>query len=109
MRIFFVCQRVPFPPDRGDKITTFNEIRHLSTAHEVHVFCLGDGAGDLDNIPGLRTYVKSVTAVPVTRPSSRLRALAAPRRRQAAVGGRFQRGRAAHGDRRKYESSCRPI
>lgn len=77
MRIFFICQRVPFPPDRGDKITTFNEIRHLSTAHEVHVFCLGDGAGDLDNIPGLRPYVKSVTAVPVSGPTSRLRALAA--------------------------------
>ncbi|HEY3910167.1 MAG TPA: TIGR03087 family PEP-CTERM/XrtA system glycosyltransferase [Stellaceae bacterium] len=77
MRIFFVCQRVPFPPDRGDKITTFNEIRHLSAAHEVHVFCLGDGARDLDNIPGLRAYAKSVTAFPVNGKRSRLRALAA--------------------------------
>jgi polysaccharide biosynthesis protein PslH len=77
MRIFFVCQRVPFPPDRGDKITTFNEIRHLSAAHEVHVFCLGDGDRDLDNIPGLRAYAKSVTAVPVRRSASRLRALGA--------------------------------
>jgi len=77
MRIFFVCQRVPFPPDRGDKITTFNEIRHLSTAHEVHVFCLGDGARDLDNIPGLRPYAKSVTAVPVGGWAGKLRALGA--------------------------------
>jgi hypothetical protein len=35
MRLFFICPRVPFPPDRRDKITTFNEIRHLSTKHEV--------------------------------------------------------------------------
>ena len=77
MRIFFVCQRVPFPPDRGDKIATFNEIRHLAVAHEVHVFCLGDGAGDLDNLPGLRDHAASVTAVPLGRPASRLRALAA--------------------------------
>jgi sugar transferase (PEP-CTERM/EpsH1 system associated) len=77
MRIFFVCQRVPFPPDRGDKITTFNEIRHLSTAHEVHVFCLGDGARDLDNLPGLQPYVKSVTAVPLRKMTSRMRALRA--------------------------------
>src|SRR5271170_2581851 len=77
MRIFFVCQRVPFPPDRGDKITTFNEIRHLSATHEVHVFCLGDGARDLDNIPGLRAYAKSVTAVPLDKTTSRLRALGA--------------------------------
>ncbi len=77
MRIFFVCQRVPYPPDRGDKITTFNEIRHLAKAHEVHVFCLGDGARDLDNIPGLSAYAKSVTAVPVSGTASRLRALGA--------------------------------
>jgi sugar transferase (PEP-CTERM/EpsH1 system associated) len=77
MRIFFVCQRVPFPPDRGDKITTYNEIRHLSTSHEVHIFCLGDGVGDLDNIPGLRAYAKSVSAVPVGAAASRLRALGA--------------------------------
>ena len=77
MRIFFVCQRVPFPPDRGDKITTFNEIRHLSKAHEVHVFCLGDGSRDLDNVPGLRDYAQSVTAVPVIGWKSKSRALKA--------------------------------
>src|SRR6267378_3769305 len=77
MRIFFVCQRVPFPPDRGDKIITFNEIRHLSAEHEVHVFCLADGLQDLDNIPGLRAYTKSVTAVPVTALTSKLRVLKA--------------------------------
>jgi sugar transferase (PEP-CTERM/EpsH1 system associated) len=77
MRIFFVCRRVPFPPDRGDKIATFNEIRHLSARHEVHVFCLGDGSQDLDNIPGLRKYATSVTAAPVNALTIRLRALKA--------------------------------
>jgi polysaccharide biosynthesis protein PslH len=77
MRIFFVCRRVPFPPDRGDKIATFNEIRHLSARHEVHVFCLGDGARDLDNISGLRGYAKSVTAAPVGGLMIKLRALEA--------------------------------
>ena len=77
MRIFFVCRRVPFPPDRGDKIATFNEIRHLSAQHEVHVFCLGDGAGDLDNIAGLSEYAKSVTAVPVSGLTIKVRALSA--------------------------------
>jgi len=77
MRVFFVCQRVPFPPDRGDKITTFNEIRHLSKEHEVHVFCLADGTPDLRNIAGLHGYTKSVTAIPLTPLSSKLRALKA--------------------------------
>jgi sugar transferase (PEP-CTERM/EpsH1 system associated) len=77
MRIFFVCQRVPFPPDRGDKIATFNEIRHLSKQHEVHVFCLGDGAADLDNIPALHAHAKSVTAAAVSGLGSKLRSLKA--------------------------------
>lgn len=77
MRIFFVCQRVPYPPDRGDKIVTFHEIRHLSKMHEVHVFCLADGAGDLANLPRLGDYAASVTAVPVTPLQSRVRSLRA--------------------------------
>jgi sugar transferase (PEP-CTERM/EpsH1 system associated) len=77
MRIFFVCQRVPFPPDRGDKIATFNELRHLSAAHEVHVFCLADGMQDLDNVGDLRNYVASVTATPVIGFASTLRAVGA--------------------------------
>ena len=75
MRIFFVCQRVPFPPDRGDKIATFNELRHLSAAHEVHVFCLADGVHDLDNVGDLQNYVASVTTIPVIGFASTLRAV----------------------------------
>ena len=77
MRIFYVCRRVPYPPDRGDKIATFNQIRHLSTRHEVHVFCLGEGPRDLAHIAGLQQHVKSVTAVAVGPLTIRLRALKA--------------------------------
>ena len=77
MRIFYICRRVPFPPDRGDKIAAFNAIRHLSAGHEVHVFCLGDGVQDLANISGLQAYAKSVTAAPVDEFTIKLRALEA--------------------------------
>lgn len=77
MRIFFICRRVPFPPDRGDKIATFNQIRHLSARHEVHVFCLGDGSRDLANIAGLRDCATSVTAAPVNGLKIKMRALIA--------------------------------
>ena len=89
MRIFFVCQRVPFPPDRGDKIATFHEIRHLSTKHEVHVFCLADGTSDLANIPGLRDHAASVTAVRVTQLAQPAAVVAGAGRRPAALGCRL--------------------
>ncbi len=75
MRIFFICQRVPFPPDRGDKIPTHHQIAHLAREHEVHVFCLADGEQDLDNVPGASKVAASVTAVPFTPMSTKLRAL----------------------------------
>jgi sugar transferase (PEP-CTERM/EpsH1 system associated) len=77
LRIFYICRRVPFPPDRGDKIAAFNEIRHLAAQHEMHVFCLGDGVQDLANISGLQAYAMSVTAAPVDEFTIKLRALAA--------------------------------
>ncbi|MDE2335253.1 MAG: TIGR03087 family PEP-CTERM/XrtA system glycosyltransferase [Rhodospirillales bacterium] len=77
MRIFFLAQRVPFPPDRGDKITTANEVRHLARSHEVHVFCLADGPEDAAQAEPLRRIVASVTAVPVAAWPARLRATGA--------------------------------
>ncbi|MEX2649052.1 MAG: TIGR03087 family PEP-CTERM/XrtA system glycosyltransferase [Alphaproteobacteria bacterium] len=74
MRIFFVCQRVPYPPDRGDRIATLNEIRHLARRHEVHVFCLSDGERDRESIAALEGVVRSVTAVPLHPLAGNLRA-----------------------------------
>jgi sugar transferase (PEP-CTERM/EpsH1 system associated) len=104
-RIFFICQRVPFPPDRGDKIVTFNEIRHLSQTHDVHVFCLADGTADLDNVPRLRDYVASVTAVPVTKLRSRLRSLWALRARRPLSVAAFDEAALHRAIIRKYDEA----
>jgi len=77
MRLFFVCQRIPFPPDRGDRITTFNEIRHLAVKHEIHVFCLDDGTATTPDISGLRPYINGITVVPLSKLGSYRRALRA--------------------------------
>jgi hypothetical protein len=79
------------PAGSGDKITTFNKIRHLSTKHEVHVVCLADGRRDLDNIPDLRRYAQSVTAVPVVGRTGKLRALKGDVRWGTTFGGAVQR------------------
>ncbi len=75
MRIVFLAQRVPYPPDRGDKIPAFNEVRHLARHHDVHVFCLADGKEDLANLEGLSAIVASAAAVPLRRLAARLRVL----------------------------------
>lgn len=77
MRILFLAQRVPFPPNRGDKIPTFHYIRHLAKSHDVVVACLADGPPDLANVAGLEPMVAAVDAVPRSRTRSCFRAVAA--------------------------------
>lgn len=77
MRIFFVCRRVPFPPNRGDKIATYNQIRHLARKHQMHVFCLADTQDEIADSRGLRDCTASVTAVAASPLRGLLRAVRA--------------------------------
>lgn len=54
--ILFLCHRIPFPPDRGDKIRSCNLLKRLAQVAPVHVGCFADDdrdmgfAGELDAI-----------------------------------------------------------
>lgn len=45
--ILFIAHRIPFPPDRGDKIRSHAILQHLATLAPVHVACLADDPDDL--------------------------------------------------------------
>ncbi|MGZ8343161.1 MAG: TIGR03087 family PEP-CTERM/XrtA system glycosyltransferase [Allosphingosinicella sp.] len=53
----FLAHRIPFPPDRGDKIRTFHELRHLAGLGPVHLACLADDEADAANLAGLRAAI----------------------------------------------------
>ncbi|MDP5133736.1 MAG: group 1 glycosyl transferase, partial [Paraglaciecola sp.] len=39
MNIVILSQRVPFPPNKGEKIRTFNQLKYLSElGHQIHLF-----------------------------------------------------------------------
>ena len=75
MNLLFLAQRVPFPPNRGDKIATYNQIRHLAKKHEVAVLCLAENRDDLANVEALSPIVASIHAVPLSPQRARIRAL----------------------------------
>lgn len=77
MRILILSQRVPYPPNRGDKITTFHYVRHLANQHEVSIACLADGADDLKNAEELKPIVHRIEAVLLSPMKARIRALCA--------------------------------
>lgn len=71
-RLLFLAHRIPYPPDKGEKIRAFHILRHLARRFEVECGCLVDDAADLAHIAPLRGEVAALEAVPVRR-----RALAA--------------------------------
>lgn len=46
--ILFLAHRVPYPPDRGDKIRGFHLLRHLSARQRVHLVAFADDPKDFD-------------------------------------------------------------
>ena len=52
--ILFLAHRIPFPPDRGDKIRSWHLLKHLAALGRVHLACFADDAADAAHLPALR-------------------------------------------------------
>ncbi len=68
--ILFLAHRVPFPPDRGDKIRAYNVLKYLSERARVHLVAFADDPRDLD-APELRAMCASHCVVPRTKSKAR--------------------------------------
>lgn len=52
--ILFLAHRIPFPPDRGDKIRSWHVLKHLAGLARVHLACFADDSSDAAHVDGLR-------------------------------------------------------
>ena len=75
MRILYLVHRIPYPPNKGDKIRSFNEIKYLSKRHKIHLACLIDEDRDIGHIKTLEKYCSSVNAVKIDKKIAKLRSL----------------------------------
>src|SRR5262245_24669124 len=75
MRVLYLCHRVPYPPDKGEKIRAFHQLRALSARHEVDLFTLADRPGDLGHSEALSRYCRKVEVAPLSRLRAQVRAL----------------------------------
>jgi sugar transferase (PEP-CTERM/EpsH1 system associated) len=69
--ILYLCHRVPYPPDKGDKIRAFHQIRTLARRHRVHLLTLCDGP--VPDLAPLQALCQRVEVFPVNRASAYLR------------------------------------
>jgi sugar transferase (PEP-CTERM/EpsH1 system associated) len=58
--LLFLSQRIPYPPDKGEKIRAWNILRHLVERYDVHLGCFHDRAEDAQYIPHLEALCASV-------------------------------------------------
>jgi sugar transferase (PEP-CTERM/EpsH1 system associated) len=76
MNLLFLAHRIPYPPDKGDKIRSWNELRYLAARHRVHLGCLADQAEDMRHVPRLAAITASLEVAPLDARAARLRSLA---------------------------------
>ncbi|MFQ5495263.1 MAG: TIGR03087 family PEP-CTERM/XrtA system glycosyltransferase [Phycisphaerae bacterium] len=69
MNILYLAHRIPFPPDKGDKMRSFRQIEHLAKAHRVYCACFVDRAADTRHVEHLATYCEEIAAIRL-RPAS---------------------------------------
>ncbi len=65
--ILFLAHRVPYPPDRGDKIRSWNILKALAKLAPVHVAALIDPADQVPDASPLHDLAASLTLTPRTR------------------------------------------
>lgn len=58
-KILFLAHRVPFPPNRGDKIRSYNLLKILAKTGEVHLGCFGDTDDDMGHDHQLSDMAKT--------------------------------------------------
>jgi sugar transferase (PEP-CTERM/EpsH1 system associated) len=70
-----VTHRVPFPPDKGDRIRTYHILRYLSQRANVHLICLADEPVATTTRSALADLTTQLAIVPLGRWARRVRAL----------------------------------
>ncbi|MEW6326652.1 MAG: glycosyltransferase [Thermodesulfobacteriota bacterium] len=75
MNILYLAHRIPYPPNKGDKIRSFHEIKYLSTHHDIYLACLADDPADLSYARELERFCKTVDVVLIDPPKAKLKSL----------------------------------
>ena len=63
--LLFLAHRIPFPPNKGDKIRSFNLLRHLSTRYAIHLGAFVDDPDDWQYRDALKPYCASIKLLPL--------------------------------------------
>ena len=72
LRILYLCHRLPYPPDKGEKIRAFHQIRALAQRHRVSLLTLSDS--EVPDLSPLEAMCERVEVFPMSRSAGYARA-----------------------------------
>jgi len=73
--LLFLCHRIPFPPNKGDKIRSFNILKKLAEQYDIHLGCFIDDPFDKQYVDGLRKYCASIFHLDQNKTIAKLKGL----------------------------------
>ena len=97
--LLYLVHRLPYPPNKGDKVRSYHLLRHLAARHRVHLGTFIDDPDDAAHVDTLRALCAGLHVVARSHPRARAAAQPGraarrrgadaallPRRRPAALG-----------------------
>ena len=77
--LLMLVHRIPYPPDKGDKIRSFNELRFLvDQGWRVHLCALADDPADLPYKAELAKFCESLSIEPINPKLQKLKSVTGP-------------------------------
>ena len=94
-QLLMLVHRVPYPPNRGDRIRSYHLLRHVAAEYDVHLATLCDEPVSADTVTALNGLCRRVEIAPVMGRSRWLRAAGSLASGKTATEGLFRSPRLA--------------
>ncbi len=73
--VLFLAHRIPYPPDKGDKIRSWRLLQHLTQRFRVHLACFVDDPRDAVHQAFLESICESAAFIPLSPRMAKLKSL----------------------------------
>ncbi len=75
MNVLYIAHRIPYPPNKGDKLRSFNQIKTLAERHDIWCAAFADDPGDQVYAALLHQWCRDVCVLPLNRTWATLKGL----------------------------------
>jgi sugar transferase (PEP-CTERM/EpsH1 system associated) len=75
-KLLYLVHRLPYPPNKGDKVRSYHLLKHLAARHSVYLGTFVDDPDDMQHLPVVRALCADLCALPLQSHTAKLRSLA---------------------------------